>query len=242
MPQQINKADVNWGLEFFFHKLASLYQQYVHVLILDPIFWVLLGVCFLLGLMFSLFLKRKSKIIKLSGEGCDQALVSRRALHDLVNLACSRIGTPGKPKIVFKMRCKKLDLILKLKLYENQSLKKIRQNLHDTLMRVLQQTHGISIGKVNIVAIGFKKNGLKSDHLSIDSLQDYDDSISGNSADLSDVSGADKSNLQGQTEPEVAVEKSEDLSQRKSSFNWKNPLKRKEKKKISDENKSPNQF
>lgn len=88
-----------------------------------------------------------------------QTLISRSALKDLVHLACERTGTPGKPSISFRPKRGRLNLRVRVKLYEGQRLTELREKLRRSLIRTFEESHGILIGEVDVIVAGFKKGG-----------------------------------------------------------------------------------
>ena len=227
MQQQINNVNSGWGIETFIHKLESVYQQYLQGLLVDPAFWWLLGAFFLLGFIFALFLKRRAKVVKVVRDGGGQALVSHGALHDLVNLTCVKLGTPSKPKIIFKPRRNSLDLTVRLKLYEAQPLSEIRNILHDNLVKALEQTHGINIGKVDVIVVGFKKGGPTSEYSStkasnFNNEEPSPTSYSDTSEELNDLDQTSSS-----SDNLIDTEESESPKKKQSFFGWGSSAKKK---------------
>lgn len=101
----------------------------------------------------------RGRSIRIFRDESGHASIARKALKDLVRIACERVGTPTKPKIEFTPKRGRLDLNVQVKLYEGQRLNEIRDQLRRSVIRTFEETHGIRLGDINVVVTGFKKGG-----------------------------------------------------------------------------------
>ncbi|WOO41906.1 hypothetical protein [Rubellicoccus peritrichatus] len=137
----------------------NFYHEYISHIVSEPWFyWCLggVGVFFILFIVATCFRGRSIRVFR---DESGHASISRKALKDLVHIACSRIGTPTKPKIEFTPKRGRLDLNVQVKLYEGQRLNEIRDQLRRSVIRTFEETHGIRLGDINVVVTGFKKGG-----------------------------------------------------------------------------------
>jgi len=139
--------------------ISQYYERFSTSIITEHWFYWLLGA---IGLFFLAFLfvgLRRHQGMRVYRDESGSASVSISALKDLVHLACSKVETATKPKIQVKPRRGRLDLTLKVKLYEGQRLNILRDRLRRSVIRTFEEDHGIRLGDINVIIVGFKKGG-----------------------------------------------------------------------------------
>ncbi|MGE9296705.1 MAG: hypothetical protein ACQKBV_10490 [Puniceicoccales bacterium] len=80
------------------------------------------------------------------------------ALRDLVHLSCENVETASAPKIRFRKKGRRVNVLIRAKLYEGQRLADVRDALRRHVTKTFKDTHGIEVGEVDFVATGFKKS------------------------------------------------------------------------------------
>lgn len=212
--------------------LQSLYEEFTTQVVSAAWFYPALtaiGVCLV---FFFIARLRRPKSLRVYRDESGVASVTRRALNDLVHLACAKIDTASKPRIEVKPNRGRMDLTIRIKLYEGQRLNEIRDKLRRSVIKTFEENHGIRLGDINILVVGFKKDGSKQDP---EPDIEPDEQVVSNSEseykpDATTVAalggGLGMDNLSPANAPEIApVEESEftpveEKPEKKSLFSW----------------------
>lgn len=112
--------------------------------------------------------RRKHKPLRVMHDEHGEALISVGALNDLVHLVCEKIGAAGKPRMDFRPRGEHLNVRVRIKLFEDQRLESMRQQLRERVIETFRDTHGIQVGEVDILVTGFKKRASAPPHHAAD--------------------------------------------------------------------------
>ncbi len=139
--------------------LQSFYDQFTTEVVNQSWFYPLLIAVGILLAVFFIARLRKPKSLRVYRDESGNASVTRKALNDLVHLACAKIDTASKPKIEIKPNRGRLDMTIKIKLYEGQRLNELRDKLRRSVIKTFEENHGIRLGDINVMVIGFKKGG-----------------------------------------------------------------------------------
>lgn len=137
--------------------IQNLYEQFMTEVVSQPWFYPLLtavGVCLLFFFFFGL---RRHRGLRVYRDESGNASVSKKALKDLVHIACASIDTATKPRIQVKPHRGRLDMTIRVKLYEGQRLNELRDKLRRSVIRTFEESHGIRLGDINVLVVGFKK-------------------------------------------------------------------------------------
>jgi len=86
-------------------------------------------------------------------------MITRKALRDLVSIACGKLDTPTRPKIEILPRRGRFDLTIRVKLYEGQKLNVLRDHVRRNVIHTFEEVHGIRLGDINVLVTGFKHGG-----------------------------------------------------------------------------------
>lgn len=136
---------INYYLEWTFHEASNA-----------PVYWIaLLSLLFLVCLLWFL---RKSKGILLpvikDDEGTIQ--ITHRALKELVRKACIGIEGIGSPATLVSHTNNGVSLQIRLNLSLNFNIKKIREDLHREVRRLMVENLNFeSLNDIDIIIVGF---------------------------------------------------------------------------------------
>lgn len=92
-----------------------------------------------------------------------QVMVSRHAIVELVQTSCEQLKDVSKPKVKIRIRGKTAHFEVRIKLQSGGRMREIEHTLQNHLRRALTENLGIeSLGRINIVATGFKSGRVDS--------------------------------------------------------------------------------
>lgn len=86
------------------------------------------------------------------------ATVSSKALRHLIQMTCEEVGTASSPRIRFNQSRGRVNVQIAIKLYQDQRLNQIHEQLRQRIRATFEETHGIQVGNVSLKVIGFKKS------------------------------------------------------------------------------------
>lgn len=119
---------------------------------------VLLLAC---GLIFLLRRQPRNVVAYCTENG--QVMVSRHAIVELVQTSCEQLKDVAKPQVKIRIKGKTAHFEVRIKLQTGGRLREIEQTLQNHLRRALTENLGIeSLGRINIVATGFKSGRVDS--------------------------------------------------------------------------------
>lgn len=139
--------------------IKQFYHDYVAQVVNQPwFFWLLaaIGLFFILFIIASLF---RHKGVKVYRDESGRSMITRKALRDLVSIACGKLDTPTRPKIEILPRRGRFDLTIRVKLYEGQKLNVLRDHVRRNVIHTFEEVHGIRLGDINVLVTGFKHGG-----------------------------------------------------------------------------------
>lgn len=138
--------------------MKNFYNDYVSQIVNHPaFFWFLggIGLCFVLYIIAACFRHRGVKVYR---DESGRSIVTRKALRDLVRIACGNLDTAQTPKIDITPKRGRFDLTIRVKLYEGQKLNVLRDHIRRSIIHTFEEIHGIRLGDINVLVTGFKKS------------------------------------------------------------------------------------
>ncbi len=115
-------------------------------------------------ILLLLLLRRRppKKIVAYTTEnGC--VIVSRNAIIELVQTSCAQLKEVSKPKVKIKIKGGLAYFQVRIKLASGSRLREIERTLQNHLRNALTENLGIeSLGKIDIIATGFKSDKISS--------------------------------------------------------------------------------
>lgn len=116
-----------------------------------------------LMLILILLLKRQPKNVVAYSTENGRVTVSRNAIVELVRTSCEQLKDVSKPQVKIHVKGQTSHFEVRIKLLSGGRLRQIEQTLQTHLRRALTENLGIeSLGRINIVATGFKSGRIDS--------------------------------------------------------------------------------
>lgn len=117
----------------------------------------------LFALVLILLVRRQPKNVVAYTTDNGQVMVSRHAIIELVQTSCEQLKDVSKPQVKIRVKGRKAHFEVRIKLQSGGRLRDIEQTLQAHLRRALTENLGIeSLGRINIVATGFKSGRIDS--------------------------------------------------------------------------------
>ncbi len=117
------------------------------------------------ALMFILILllRRQPKNVVAYTTENGRVMVSRHAIVELVQTSCEQLQDVSKPQVKINVKGQTTHFEVRIKLLSGGRLRQIEQTLQAHLRKALTENLGIeSLGRINIVATGFKSGRIDS--------------------------------------------------------------------------------
>jgi hypothetical protein len=113
--------------------------------------------------MLTLLLRRQPKNVVAYTTENGRVMVSRHAITELVQTSCEQIQDVSKPQVRITVKGKTTHFEIRIKLLSGGRLRQIEETLQTHLRMALTENLGIeSLGRINIVATGFKSGRVES--------------------------------------------------------------------------------
>lgn len=110
-----------------------------------------------------LLLRRQPKNVVAYSTENGRVMVSRNAIVELVQTSCQQLKDVSKPHVKIKIKGQTSHFEIRIKLLSGGRLRQIEQTLQSHLRQALTENLGIeSLGRINIVATGFKSGRIDS--------------------------------------------------------------------------------
>lgn len=136
----------------FWHGFANLVQA-------NPILSLYILLAVLIVILYAVWRNRGSnRDFSVYQDEGGAAAVSTKALEHLIEIACESVGTAGKPRIALRQVKGLINVEVATRLYPNQRLGQVHEQLRRQIVQNCEQSHGIKIGDVSLKVIGFKKD------------------------------------------------------------------------------------
>ncbi|TVP79611.1 MAG: alkaline shock response membrane anchor protein AmaP [Puniceicoccaceae bacterium] len=128
-----------------------------------PEFIYIVGAALLFAFVLILFIRRQPRNVVAYTTDNGQVMVSRHAIVELVQTSCEQLKDVSKPQVKIKVKGHTAHFEVRLKLQCGGRLREIEHTLQNHLRRALTENLGIeSLGRINIVATGFKSGRIDS--------------------------------------------------------------------------------
>jgi len=129
----------------------------------QPEFLYVAGTVVLLVCVLILLVRRQPKNVVAYSTENGRVMVSRHAIVELVQTSCEQLQDVSKPQVKIKVKGQTTHFEVRIKLLSGGRLRQIEQTLQSHLRRALTENLGIeSLGRINIVATGFKSGRIES--------------------------------------------------------------------------------
>ena len=129
----------------------------------QPEFLYICGAALALLFLLMLLVRRQPKNVVAYTTENGRVMVSRHAIFELVQTACAQIQDVSKPQVKIKVKGRTTHFEIRIKLLSGGRLRQIEQTLQSHLRQALTENLGIeSLGRINIVATGFKSGRVES--------------------------------------------------------------------------------
>lgn len=123
----------------------------------QPVNLYIAGAALVLALTLLLLRRRQPRSVVAYSTENGRVLVSRSAIVELVRTSCAQLNDISKPHVAIRTKGKLTHFEVRIKLMSGGRLKTIEQTLQKHLRHALTENLGIeNLGKINIVATGFK--------------------------------------------------------------------------------------
>lgn len=121
------------------------------------------GAVLVLAFLLLLLLRRQPKNVVAYTTENGRVIVSRHAIIELVQTSCEQLEDVSKPQVKIKVKGQTTHFEVRLKLLSGGRLRQIEQTLQSHLREALTENLGIeNLGRINIVATGFKSGRIDS--------------------------------------------------------------------------------
>ena len=128
-----------------------------------PEFLYMVGAILVLAIILILLLCRQPKNIVAYTTENGSVMVSRHAIIELVQTSCEQLEDVSKPLVKIKAKGQNTHFEVRIVLLSGGRLREIEQTLQNHLREALTENLGIeSLGRINIVATGFKSGRIDS--------------------------------------------------------------------------------
>ena len=128
-----------------------------------PEFLYVVGAILVLAIILILLICRQPKNIVAYTTENGSVMVSRHAIIELVQTSCEQLEDVSKPLVKIKAKGKNTHFEVRFVLLSGGRLREIEQTLQNHLREALTENLGIeSLGRINIVATGFKSGRIDS--------------------------------------------------------------------------------
>ena len=128
-----------------------------------PEFLYVVGAILVLATILTLLIYRQPKNIVAYTTENGRVMVSRHAIIELVQSSCEQLEDVSKPQVKIKAKGQKTHFEVRIVLLSGGRLREIEQTLQNHLREALTENLGIeSLGRINIVATGFKSGRIDS--------------------------------------------------------------------------------
>ena len=141
-----------------FSKLTNALQHLTR-----PEFLYVGGAILILAIILVLLIRRQPKNIVAYTTDNGSVMVSRHAIIELVQTSCEQLEDVSKPLVKIKAKGQITHFEVRIVLLSGGRLREIEQTLQRHLREALTENLGIeSLGRINIVATGFKSGRIDS--------------------------------------------------------------------------------
>ena len=141
-----------------FSELTDALQQ-----VTRPEFLYVGGAILMLAIILVLLVRRQPKNIVAYKTENGSVMVSRHAIIELVQTSCEQLEDVSKPLVKIKAKGQITHFEVRIVLLSGGRLREIEQTLQRHLREALTENLGIeSLGRINIVATGFKSGRIDS--------------------------------------------------------------------------------
>jgi hypothetical protein len=121
------------------------------------------GAALVLAFILILLLRRQPKNVVAYSTESGRVMVSRSAIVELVQTSCEQLQDVSKPQVKIQVKGTTTHFEIRIKLLSGGKLRKIEETLQSHLRKALTENLGIeSLGRINIVATGFKSGRIES--------------------------------------------------------------------------------
>lgn len=128
-----------------------------------PEFLYVVGAILVLAIILILLIFRQPKNIVAYTTENGSVMVSRHAIIELVQTSCEQLEDVSKPLVKIKAKGQNTHFEVRIVLLSGGRLREIEQTLQNHLREALTENLGIeSLGRINIVATGFKSGRIDS--------------------------------------------------------------------------------
>ena len=128
-----------------------------------PEFLYVGGAILILAIILVLVIRRQPKNIVAYTTDNGSVMVSRHAIIELVQTSCEQLEDVSKPLVKIKVKGQITHFEVRIVLLSGGRLREIEQTLQTHLREALTENLGIeSLGRINIVATGFKSGRIDS--------------------------------------------------------------------------------
>ncbi len=124
-----------------------------------------------------------------------RVMVSRSAIVELVQTSCEQLQDVSKPQVKIKVKGNTTHFEIRIKLLSGGRLRRIEETLQSHLRKALTENLGIeSLGRINIVATGFKSGRIESNLPAKNSLPPQIETVEAYDEEVDDLEpGTEKS-------------------------------------------------
>ena len=128
-----------------------------------PEFLYVGGAILMLAIILILLIRRQPKNVVAYTTENGSVMVSRHAIIELVQTSCEQLEDVSKPLVKIKAKGQITHFEVRIVLLSGGRLREIEQTLQNHLREALTENLGIeSLGRINIVATGFKSGQIDS--------------------------------------------------------------------------------
>ena len=129
----------------------------------QPEFLYMCAATVALILLLILLLRRQPKNVVAYTTDNGRVMVRRHAIVELVQTSCEQLQDVSKPQVKINVKGQTTHFEVRIKLLSGGRLRQIEQTLQSHLRKALTENLGIeSLGRINIVATGFKSGRIES--------------------------------------------------------------------------------
>jgi hypothetical protein len=121
------------------------------------------GAILVLAFLLVLLVRRQPRNVVAYATENGRVMVSRHAIIELVQTSCEQLEDVSKPLVKIEVKGQTTHFEVRIKLLSGGRLREIEQTLQNHLRKALTENLGIeSLGRINIVATGFKSGRIDS--------------------------------------------------------------------------------
>lgn len=129
----------------------------------QPQYYYVAAAVLLLACVLIFLLRRQPRNVVAYCTENGAVMVSRHAIVELVQTSCEQLKDVSKPQVKIRVKGNTAHFEVRIKLQSGGRLREIEQTLQNHLRRALTENLGIeSLGRINIVATGFKSGRVDS--------------------------------------------------------------------------------